>query len=132
MLGDRESISPDEAAAVTSTGARTRKVRGRATSTPRRRRTVQPTDSDLVIVVPNHDPHEVYELVERLKAQGRPFEVHLDRRRQERRQPSTSDVVNERRQRERRILDLREPLRTAMWILIPAKQRRWLISVARC
>jgi len=131
MLGDRESISPDEAADVTSQGARTRKVRGPTTSTPRRR-TVQPTDSDLVIVVANHDSHEVYELVERLKVQGRPFEVHLDRRRQERRQPSTSDVVNERRQRERRILDLREPLRTAMWILIPAKQRRWLISVARC
>ena len=131
MLGDRESISPDEAAAVTSQGARTRKVRGPTTSTPRRR-TVQPTDSDLVIVVANHNSHAVYELVERLKVQGRPFEVHLDRRRQERRQPSTSDVVNERRQRERRILDLREPLRTAMWILIPAKQRRWLISVARC
>ena len=131
MLGDRESISPDEAADVTSQGARTRKVRGPATSTLRRR-TVQPTDSDLVIVGPNHDSHEVYELGERLKGEGRPLEVHVDRRKQERRQPSTSDVVNERRQRERRILDLREPLRTAMWILIPAKQRRWLISVARC
>jgi hypothetical protein len=50
-------------------------------------------------------------------------EVHLDRRRAQRRQAQDLSITEERRRRDRRILDVSEQLRVVGWAFIPAAER---------
>ena len=75
---------------------------------------------DLLIITPAAAFREVEEVIGESD-----FEVHLDRRRGDRRRARASASVGEERRRrhDRRKVDVSEPLRVAGWVLIPAEQR---------
>ena len=75
--------------------------------------------SDLLIVVSARA--NVFRIVERLGSAS--VEMHLDRRRRERRQASFDLLPVERRRRERRIIDVSKTLRTQGWAFISGAQR---------
>ena len=52
------------------------------------------------------------------------LEVRLDQRHAQRRRPTVEALTDERRQRDRRALNVSEGLATAGWMLIPAADRR--------
>ena len=76
---------------------------------------------DLLIVASAHA--DVFTILEALGSAS--VEVHLERRRAERRQVSLNPPLVERRGRERRILDISEALRTQGWAFIPVGERGW-------
>jgi hypothetical protein len=76
---------------------------------------------DLVIVVP--DRAAFRDVLNHFDATDESVEIHLDRRRGERRRAAESPINPGRRKRERRTLDVSESLRTAGWVIVPAAQR---------
>ncbi len=77
---------------------------------------------DLVIIAPERASFR--HLMERFDDPSELVEIHLERRRGERRQASDPSVSEDRRRRDRRTLDISESLYTAGFALIPASQRR--------
>ena len=79
-------------------------------------------DRDLVIVAPVRAAFR--DLLGRFDNTDEHVEICLDRRRGERRRaPASCASEEQRRRRDRRTLDVSEPLRTAGWVVIPAAQR---------
>lgn len=76
---------------------------------------------DLVIIAPERASFR--HLMERFEDQDELVEIHLERRRGERRGASGSSLSEDRRRRDRRALDISESLRTAGFALVPASQR---------
>jgi hypothetical protein len=81
-------------------------------------------DRDLIIIAPNR---ATFRDVEEFLGDGDVgVEIRLDRRREQRRARTPAAEFageNRRRRRERRKLDVSEPLQTTGWVLIPAEQR---------
>jgi hypothetical protein len=75
----------------------------------------------LVIVVP--DRAAFRDILSHFDDADEHVEICLDRRRGERRCAQGSSISERRRRRDRRTLDVSEPLRTTGWVIIPAARR---------
>jgi len=76
---------------------------------------------DLVIIAPERASFS--HLMERFEDKDELVEIHLERRRRERRGASESSVNENRRRHERRTLDVSQSLNTDGFAVIPASQR---------
>jgi hypothetical protein len=81
----------------------------------------QLTGRDLVIVAPDRGAFR--DLLHRFDDTDEHLEICLDRRRGERRRSEESSISEGRRRRERRSIDVSQPLRATGWVIIPAAQR---------
>jgi hypothetical protein len=81
----------------------------------------QLTVPDLVIVVP--DRAAFRDILNHFDDADEHVDICLDRRRGERRHAPGSSVSERRRRRDRRTLDVSEPLQTTGWVIIPAARR---------
>ena len=77
--------------------------------------------SNLVIVVA--DRAAFRDVLNHFDATDEYVDICLDRRRGERRRAQEAPATDRRRRSDRRSFDVTEPLRTAGWVVIPARQR---------
>jgi hypothetical protein len=76
---------------------------------------------DLVIIAPERASFR--HLIERFSDPDELVEIHLERRRGQRRRAPEASVTEDRRRHDRRSLDVSDSLRTAGFAVIPASQR---------
>ena len=80
-----------------------------------------PTVPDLVIVAPDRAAFK--DLLSHFDRTDESVEICLDRRRGQRRSLPQDVARERRRRRDRRTLDVSEPLRATGWVVIPAARR---------
>jgi len=79
-----------------------------------------PQDRDLLVIA--RERIGLYDVVQRL-SDFSGVEIRLDGRRMERRRAQQSSLSDERRQRDRRALEVSDQLRMDGWVFIPAANR---------